>query len=286
MKDCSPELQTLLAGGGPFLMADCYTITLASGTVLRVTSADKPVAVSDVVFQAHQMLISGLQYTQSVGVDVDEQEITIAARDQDTVDGVPALVALANGAFDLAAITWERAFMADWGQPGQAAVAVGTLNLFHGRMSTVDEIGATSAQVKVKSDLVLLNVDFPVNSYQPSCLHVFGSPQCGVDLGAITVNGVATGGDYSTVMWEDGSIAGRYDQGTVLFTGGNNADISANIKQSTGLQLVLSYPLEQHVQAGDSFKACPGCPHTKEACDGFGGNFRGYPFVPPPVTAL
>jgi uncharacterized phage protein (TIGR02218 family) len=279
MKDASPELQTLLANGGPFFMADCYTFILKDGTTLRYNASDVDVILDGNTYFAHQVLVSGLKYSVEVGVTVDEQEITIAARDEDQVNGVPVLVALANKAFDQATIRRDRAFLTDWTQQ-----AVGSVNLFHGRMSTIDEIGATAAQVKVKSDVVLLNIDFPRNYYQPSCNLVFCSPLCGVNKAAISVAGAATGGDNSTIEWA-GATDSLFDQGIITFSSGANADVSATVKRSDGSALHLIYPLEQSVQAGDEFTACPGCAHTKEDCLKWGGNFRGFRFVPPPVTA-
>jgi len=40
MKTLSPTLLTHLQGGGPFTMADLYTVTMASGTILRWTDYD------------------------------------------------------------------------------------------------------------------------------------------------------------------------------------------------------------------------------------------------------
>jgi uncharacterized phage protein (TIGR02218 family) len=283
MKSASSELIAFLRDHSTFLMADCFTFTLVDGTKLYYTAADMPVTVGTATFAAHSVLISGLKYNIAVGVDVDEQDLTIAARDADTVNGVPFLVALRTGVFDGAYLQRDRAFLSSWGPP---AVAVGSVTLFHGRISTIEKIGTADAQGKVKSDLVLLNVDMPRNVYQPSCLHTFCDAQCGISKPAISVNGSAQGGSYSAVAW-DGATAGTYDQGTIVFTTGRNAEVHAGIKQSDGSSLILSYPLEFEVTAGDMFVATPGCAHTLAACRAFNNsaNFRGFPFVPPPEAA-
>lgn len=281
MKGASPELIALLQNRGSFLTADCFTFTLRDGRVLRYTSADVDITLDGETYLAHSVLVSGLRYTISLGLDVDEQDIQIIARDEDTVDGVPFLVALRALAFDSCYIQRTKAFLTAWDQP-----AVGGVVLFHGRISTVDKIGATVADVKVKNDLVLLDQDFPRRIYQPSCLHTFCDGQCGLSKPALAAPGAATGGDYATIAW-GGATEGKFDQGTVTFQTGENANVSATIKQSTGAALILMYPLEFPVVEGDAFTAYPGCAHTQAACQAFNNvaHFLGYPYVPPPETA-
>jgi len=281
MKPASSDFVYFLENNSTFLMADCFTFNLVGGTVLRYTSADVNVNVDGTVYIAHSVLVSGLKYTISAALDVDEQAITIAARDADTVDGVPFLVALRTGAFDGCYVQRDRAFLSAWGTP-----AIGSVILFYGRISTIDKVGARSAEVKVKSNLVFLAQDFPRNIYQPSCLHTFCDVGCGLSKSTMAVDGGADGGDYSNVLWPE-ATAGVFDQGTIRFESGANADVTANIKSSTGGSLVLSYPLEFPVAEGDAFTAYRGCAHTLAACQGYSNdaNFRGFPFVPTPETA-
>jgi uncharacterized phage protein (TIGR02218 family) len=281
MKDASPELIAFLQNNSTFLMADCFTFILANGQTLCYTTADVDIILDGIVFAAHSVLVKGLKYKISIGVSVDEQDITISARPDDLVNGVPFLVAMRTGVFRGSYLKRQRAFLSSWTAP-----AIGGVTLFHGRMSTVGKIGDTTAQAKVKSDMLILNQAFPRNGYQPSCLWVFCSAQCGVSKAAITVAGIAGGGTYSTVQW-GGAVAGQFDQGTILFQTGANAGVSANIKHSDGATLYLSYPLEYEVAEGDNFKATPGCAHDIASCTSFNNlaNFRGFPFVPPPETA-
>ena len=73
-------------------MADCYTLTLRTGTILTYTNADVPIAMNGFTFAANALLIDGLAFKCALGLDVDEQHITIAARPTDTIAGVPFLV--------------------------------------------------------------------------------------------------------------------------------------------------------------------------------------------------
>jgi uncharacterized phage protein (TIGR02218 family) len=290
MKPATSDLIALLQGADHFLMADCFTFTLLSGQQLFYTTADVPVTVGSQVFAADAVRVSGLKYKIATGVDVDEQDITLQAAPTDTVNGVPFLVALRDGVFDGATIQRDRAFLSAWTQP-----AIGSVTLFHGRISTIDQIGRTTAQMKVKSDLVLLDIDMPRNLYQPSCLHTLYDANCGVSRAAYSTTGAcAVGSTVSTLIWA-GVLAestGYYDQGTLLFTAGPNAGVSVTVKSSAttgGGQLVLAYPLNAAPGVGDSFTISAGCDHSMGpgGCAKFNNlpRFRGFPYVPPPEIA-
>jgi hypothetical protein len=105
MKSASSALVTYLNGvrgqtDAPLLMADCFTFTLLSGLILTYTNADVPIALNGYTYLANSILVEGLHYKCAVGLDVDQQKITISARPTDTVRGVPFLEALRNGVFD------------------------------------------------------------------------------------------------------------------------------------------------------------------------------------------
>jgi uncharacterized phage protein (TIGR02218 family) len=285
MKPASADLVAYLQNTTRFLFADCFTLTLRTGTQVRVCDRDLPVVVSGSVFQANGIRVSGLKYAIKIGVDVDEQDITIAATANDLIGGVPFLVALRRGVLDGATIQRDRAFFNAWTAP-----AIGSVTLFHGRVSTVDKIGRTEASLKVKSDLVLLDTDMPRNLYQPSCLHTLYDAGCGVDRTAHTATGaVQAGSTVSKIVWS-GATAGVYDQGTLVFTSGANAGVQVTIKTSDASgNLALSYPLDTAPGVGDGFTISAGCDHSTGAggCLKFANlpNFRGFPFVPPPETA-
>ncbi len=285
MKPASPDLVAYLQNTTQFLFADCFTLTLRTGTQLFVCDRDIPITVAGTVFAANGIRVSGLKYAIKIGVDVDEQDITIAASSADLIDGVPFLVALRRGVLDGATIQRDRAFFTAWTAP-----AIGSVTLFHGRVSTVDKIGRTEASLKVKSDLVLLDTDMPRNLYQPSCLHTLYDAGCSVDRAAHTATGaVQAGSTVARIVWT-GATAGTYDQGTLVFTSGANAGVQVTIKTSDSSgNLTLSYPLDAAPGVGDGFTISAGCDHSTGSggCLKFSNlpNFRGFPFVPPPETA-
>jgi uncharacterized phage protein (TIGR02218 family) len=275
----SPALASFLAAqrtarDAPLLMADCYTLSLQSGVILTYTNADVPIAMNGAVFAANAVLVDGLTFKATTGLDVDQQHISIAAQPTDTIGGMPFLVALRQGVFDGCELQRERAFLASWG-----ATPIGSVILFKGR---------ASAEITVASDLVLLDLDMPRNLYQPTCGHTLYDSGCGLIKNAFGTAGiVAAGSTPATILWSGAAAA--YVQGTIFFSSGANAGGSATVKSAAiGVSLTLGYPLAVTPAAGDAFTIYQGCDHTKATCQAkFNNlaNFRGFPFVPPPTAA-
>jgi uncharacterized phage protein (TIGR02218 family) len=267
----------------PVLMADCFTFALLDGLILTYTNADVPIALNGFTFLANSVLVDGLNYKCSIGLDVDQQKITIGARPTDTVQGVPFLQAFANGAFDGCEITRERAFLSAWN-----AAPIGSVILFKGRVGEVTSIGRTSAEVTVNSDLTLLDLNMPRNLYSPACLHVLYDSGCKLVKSAFGANGtVGAGSSDVTLNWSGSSSV--YAQGTLLFSSGINAGKSVTVKQATTSALTLAYPLLNAPATGDAFTVYQGCDHTMATCKTkFNNlaNFRGFPFIPPPTYAF
>jgi uncharacterized phage protein (TIGR02218 family) len=264
------------------LMADCYTLTLKTGLILTYTSVDVPIALNGYIYLANSILIDGLRYKCATGLDVDQQEITISARPTDTVGGVPFLQALRDGVFDGCEVQREKAFLTSWN-----VAPVGSVILFKGRVGTIAKIGRTTAQVTVNSDLVLLDLQMPRNLYAPQCAHVLYDSGCGLVKSAFGSTGTVGPDSTSAVINWSGANS-NFTQGTVLFSSGANAGVSANIKSAGGGGLTLSAALPNVPAAGDAFTAYQGCAHTMSNCASqFGNldNFRGFPFVPPPAAA-
>jgi len=288
MRAASPALISFLnelraSGDATALVADCYTFTLRTGLVLTYTNADVPISLNGYVYAANSVLIDGLRFKCEVGLNVDQQQITLAARSTDILGGAPFLHAIRIGVLDGAEIQRERAFLLSWTEP-----PIGSVILFKGRVGTVDRVGRTTAQITVNSDLVLLDIDMPRNVYSPNCQHVLFDSGCGLEKSAFGATGIVGVGSTTTVInWENSSST--YEQGTLTFTTGANSGVTANVKSATSSNLTLGYPLLSPCAVGDTFFVYQGCDHTKDACQSkFSnlGNFRGFPFVPPSTYAV
>src|ERR1700734_1330271 len=124
------------------LMADAFLFTLQGGSTLAYTNSDVTFTYAGVTYLANSVLVDGLKYKAAVGLDVDQQQITVAARAADTVSGgAPFLQALRDGSFDGCEIERDRMFFSD----RIGGTAIGAVTLFKGRLGTVDQIGPTNA---------------------------------------------------------------------------------------------------------------------------------------------
>jgi uncharacterized phage protein (TIGR02218 family) len=269
----------------PLYSADLFTITLLSGTILTYCDVDQPVFWNGSTFLANSLLVSGLRYKSTCGLNVDKQQIVIAARSTDTLGGIPFLQALAQGALDGATIQREKAFFSSWAVGNSGTLApIGTVILFKGRVAQIDEIGRTTAKITVASDLVLLDLDMPRNLFAPHCQHVLFDTGCGLASGTYSASGtVGAGSTVTTIEWSGATSA--YAQGVITFTSGVNAGASATIKSAGSGWLQVAYPLPNTPGVGDAFTAAQGCDHTQATCQSKFANlarFRGFPYVPPP----
>lgn len=267
------------------LMADGFTFSLRSGLVLCYTDIDVTFSYAGRTFLANSILIDGLKYKATVGLEVDQQQITVSARATDTIaTGAPFLQALRDGTFDGCEIERDRIFFSD----RLGGTAVGAVTLFKGRLGTLDEIGRTSAKLTVNSDLVLLDIDMPRNIYQPTCLHTLYDSGCTLAKSAFGTNGtVGAGSTASVINWTGASA--NFQQGSITFTSGVNVGVTANVNAVSAGTLTLGYPLQSAPAAGDSFTVYFGCDHTPGTCQAkFNNlaNFRGFPYVPPPQMAV
>ena len=267
----------------PLSFAECFTFTLATGTVLTWTNVDQPVTYNGATFSCTGPLVQGLKYKASVGLEVDKQQLTIAARPTDLISGAPALQAIRDGAFDGATVQRDRVFLTAIG-----GSVIGGVTLFHGRVSTIDNVGRTSAQITVASDLVILDYDMPRNLYSPTCVHTLYDSGCGVIRGTYSTSGTVGASSTPTLINTSVAAAGQA-QGSIVFTSGVNANVRATVKSVVaGTSLSLMYPLPETPATGDGFTVAFGCDHTRGTCQSkFANlaNFRGFPFIPPPQIA-
>lgn len=288
MKSADPALVTLLSTAREFWMADCYTITLVDGTVVRYTSADIDVTVDGYTFSHNGPLISRSRTRVALGTAVDQLDLTLAATTADLLGGLPWLQAITNGALDGATVLLKRAIAAS---PADALAGniAGTVHQFEGRMSDTTTDSLESRAV-VRSFLELLNTQLPHNLYQPPCGNSLFNTGCGVSRAAFAAfSAVASGSTRQVLNCALANAAGYFDIGEVVMTSGQNQGVIRTVKTYTPGVVALAYPLPKSVAEGDSFTIYPGCDRRMTTCaDKFGNKprFRATPFVPAPETAL
>lgn len=289
MRYADPTLTAFLAANRQFVVADLFTITQANTNTICATTADVPIYWNTKTFSPYTLMVSGLRYKINIGLDADEQTVSIKADDSMLVGGVPFLQAVRMGALDGARIKRERAYFSIWAtNPSSDTVPVGAVVLFDGVVSTVDSITRVEAQVKVKTDLVALDLPMPRNYWQAGCIHTLYDAACGlVKTSWQTLGNVAANSTTTQINWASADT--KYTQGTVEMITGNDTAMKRTIKLSTAnTSLQFSPPLPYVPATNDQFYAYPGCDHLVSTCNtrfSNSANVRAFPYIPPASQA-
>lgn len=300
MKPFGPNYVANIINGYRWAMIDLYTFTLANGAVDRYACSDFDVYHGSNVYKGKGLIVEGLQRKIGVGLTVDEQNLKISAYSTDTLASATFFTSVMAGLLDGAYIKLSRAF---WAPAAPGVVGnldtVGepqdVIDLYVGLVSTIDKIGRTNVELKVKSPLKLLDLDMPRNTYQAGCLWSLFDNGCTLSRAAFTfsgtvlnafVNRIDVSGGIGTPTGADGQP--YFAQGRIKFTSGAATNLTLTIGNNDSTTIFYMYPPVSGVLAGDTFDAWPGCAKTVEACDlkfSNKSNFRGFPRVPPIVIS-
>jgi len=224
----------------------------------------------------------------SVGLTVDTLDMTLDANPNVLQDGVPILKQFQRGYFDGARFQYDRLYGTAYGQ------WVGALTLFTGNIADIKNVGRTRCALTVRSRLELLNNSLPRVLFQPSCRWTLFDDGCTLDKEtyAINLTYVASGSDVLTLKSNATQSDGYFSLGTITFTSGENAGLSATVKQyaHSGGTFIINKPFPYPIANGDAFTAYPGCDRTQTACGPakFNNlvNFGGFPYIPVPEAAF
>jgi uncharacterized phage protein (TIGR02218 family) len=287
MKNISPALQTMFNTVTQFIMVEIYTITLVSGQVLYYTSADIPIVWNGFTY------VTGPKITRDsvktiLGVQVDTLDVTFFPEMTDLINGNLFLYEASVGVFDGAWFSCDRLFLTSYG-----ATPTGSVNMFQG-MTSAAVVGRTSCKFTISSPLDLLNVQMPRNVYQAGCQHNLFDVGCTLNSAtyriACTITAGSTNSDLYFTQVGGNRVLNFYQLGNVTFTSGINAGLSRSIYWDNGAGGVqLYYPLPNPPAVGDTFTMVPGCDKQQYTCSykyGNLANFRGFPYVPVPETAV
>lgn len=294
MRNASATLISLLNNNVNFKMADLLLIQqIGAGDTLALCGADFPIndGFNTYLPRPASSGENGLLFKRSstklmVGLQVDEMSIKLIG--QHTYGGIPFQQAVANGALDNAYITLQRAFMPEWGD-----TTPGFIWMFSGRVSDV-MVSRNEIDLKVKSDIELLDLQFPRNLFQPGCTNTLFDSGCGVVKATYTTNTSVAVGAATTSSFKvtNANITDYFNLGTVLFTSGQNTGAKRTIKKFTAgapATIDVALPFPYIPQPTDTFQLVPGCDKTKGAngCTKFlnTARYRGFRFIPRPETA-
>ncbi|MBV9861881.1 MAG: DUF2163 domain-containing protein [Alphaproteobacteria bacterium] len=297
MKPFSAGLDDVLAGwgpGSPLAMADLYTFVLAGGETLRLSGAQIPIstgafAATSVNAGVSATFALGPGFSRSktrsdIGVQVGELDIAINAGGNDRIGTLNWQQAMRIGLFDGAVVELDRAFMQPYG------VVQGTAILFYGRTGEIS-VGRTRIDIKAVDMKDLLKIQMPRRLYQAGCNHIFGDVMCGFDRLSLaaTVACLAGSSQAQIATGLSPSPATLYDQGTIAGVTGQNAGYVRTVSRLLAGAAYLLKPFFFSIAAGDRFTLLPGCDHTVATCQGTFdnlGRYGGFPYIPPPETAL
>lgn len=278
MKTASAELKSLLAGSKLFYMADLFSITLKSGEVIRLTTADKDINYGGATFLSTGPYLERGHTRVVRGIEVDTLELTVYPELTHQIDGLSWPLAIRRGALDNGLVKLERAFLPDWNSS-----PVGTVILFTGRVADI-ELTPSAARINVKSDLELLNLQLPRKLYQPGCLHTLYDQGCGLNKASWKETScVQEGSDRYVIKTTLTQEDGYFDLGIIEFDSG----VTRTVKQYQGGNLYLSFPLYTAPTVGESISVFPGCDKKLDTCENKFNNktkFLGFPFIPMPET--
>ena len=295
MRFSSGALISALANNSVFLVANCYTITLQSGTVYQWTSADLNIVLGARTFtctsdnSASQPVIKRGPIRHARGKQVETCELTLFSGMTVLIGGIPLPLFAHNGGFDSAKVLVEWVPM---GPGGWGDTSLGSVVLFQGKVADVAP-STTGVKLNVKSSKEKLTLaQMPRTVFQSSCANAFGDSNCGKSLAGLTVTTPVTGGASSSGFTASGlaQAAGYFNLGMILFTTGVCAGASRAIyAHGAGGVLALVTPLPATPGLGDTFQITPGCDKQWSTCQtkfSNGNQYRGCPWVPAPITAL
>lgn len=292
--------------GVPYARFDLLSITVANGTVLRavcgygddvVWNGNTYHATTNGVWERGAVSSEAMRGT----LNSSNVELTVIAADSINYPGttIPIAQAFLTGAWDNAAVTILAGYLCV-GTVGPCNVTT----LFAGTISEVQPSGRSRAQIGVQDYLYLCNLQIPLRTIQPSDFYSLFSAGNGLIASqwALT-NTVASGSSNISIIpstaWpttdghgNDPQTSPYFAQGKIVFTSGNNNGFSCHIaSQVSGAKgtLTLQTPPPFPVAVGDGFTAYPGYDGTMAMAQTKFANlsrFAGFPFVPPPETAV
>lgn len=285
MRTASPQLIAML-NEDQFIMADLYTITTVQGDVYRYTNYDFDLNVGGHNYSSKGPIISREGISLSLGVEVDNLNVSISVTNEQTFEGICVVQAFHNGQMDGARFKLERIFLSPSDSTNTSA---GAVLLFEGRLIE-PKLDRNRVEVSVASDLDDLAVQMPRNLYQPSCNNTLFDSACGLlRQNHVVSTTIESGSTASRILCQVNQPQGWFTQGVIEFLDGGNAGLKRTVRLHESGALLLTLPLLEAPQSGQRIRVYPGCDKRLETCINRFSNkehFRGAPYVPVPETAV
>jgi len=216
-------LAAMFAEAGPMILADAWTIKLASGTLLQWSGIDAPFSLGARAFTLGPGITRN-RLKWRVGISTDTLSMTLTDIVGTTINGQGLAAFIRARGFAGAQVTLERAF---W-RPTDAG-PVGALGWFWGDIEDADG-DRYQANITVASWTKRLDVAVPNGVYQTTCLNDLFGYACGLSRAANTISAAATSATTAARTTFSHAIsakpAGWGTLGRITMTSGANAGIS------------------------------------------------------------
>jgi len=270
---------------------DLWTVAMQDGTTYRYSGTDVAVTVNGNTYSLGPKF-RRTRTSQRMGVSVDSMSVNVVATEADTLNGVPILRAIAQGALRGAQVSVAWCFLNAKNEPQ------GLVGGFSGRFGDVPKADRHQVTFTVRSLASLLDVMVPGDVYQPGCRNRLFNGRCTLSEAAFTVAG-AVGtftADRRTITSTSAAVIAKPSTwatlGTLRFTSGPNAGSSRPVRVHTlsgGVATVtVIYPFAFAPNGGDAFALVAGCDKTTTMCGSSKFNnlahYRAEKFVPPPES--
>lgn len=292
MKPLSPTLSALLATR-QFFAVNLYTLTLIDGSITRYCSGDADIVAGGNTYSAggsngalFELSGDEADATWRLGTEVETFTVNVTPRAA-TLVTVPWIIACRYGVLDGALLTWSIAFMPTYGDVAGGGVAL----MFTGRIIDFP-IADQVVTLNVNSPMELLNQNLPRNLFTPGCINTLYDTACTLLPASFSSAVTVTGGTTTTILVSgaSGRATGYFDQGTISFATGPNAGASRTVRAWTNPGTAVIFPpLPVAPAVGNTGTMYAGCDLLQGTCLAkFANlaNFRGFPTVPQPETAI
>lgn len=299
MKPTNATLNAILASRN-FFTADLYVFTLANGTVLRYAGGGTQL---DLTYQGNLYpcgSVNGPFFDRKDNKAKMQWKIG-SGNSQIMLDVVPGtamvqslgfLDAVRCGMFDAADFTLSRAFMTQADALTRTIQTGCAVLMFQGAVAEVDA-DRSLATFLINDYRDLLSQQLPRNLFAASCANTFGDASCTVVIANFSENGVIqTGTTQTSISTTLTRASDYYDMGKIKFTSGVLTGLSFGVsmwKQGVPGIITPIQALPKLPAVGDQFTIFPGCDKMfTGGCTKYNNtpNFRGFPYVPAPETAL
>lgn len=268
MKTITTAMQAHLEGELQTL-AYCWKLTRRDGMVMGFTSLDRDLALMDATYAAATGFTpTSIDSQASLAVDNLDIEGMLTSGSITEAD-------ILAGKYDFAEI---EVFALNY-RDG----SYGRILLRRGWLGEVEiRNGQFIAEIRGLTQRLSQHIG---ELYSPMCRAQLGDAKCTVNVAPHTVSGtVSTAPSQSKFLDNTRSEdAGHFAYGKVTFTSGDNAGLSAEVKESRGAEIILALPMPFVIAASDAYTLQRGCDKTIRTCaERYNNavNFRGEPHVP------